>query len=222
MPYAKKKTYSRRPRRTYKKKFMPRTLAIKRNQQISTKVFYFKDAGRISGTAQLICASTWSTLLWLPNQPHPFPNIPGDFNVISRGYLEYKVLAINLKLYAANVGSEDTTQTSSRGLTILWKDQDLIEGQSIPSTPLDIINLGSAKVIPSRVSKWSTTIYRPKGNPEWGNIDLDTPTANKPADSWSGAIHLNGSGVSETLLWYWTSSYKVIFRGRAYGGENCA
>ncbi len=218
MPY-KKKTYTRRPpRRHYKKKFMPRSLAAKRTQQISTKTFYFKDSGRIYGDNNFNSNASWTTLLWQTGQPHPFPNVPGDFNVISRGYLEYKILAIKLNLYAANVGSEEFNSTN-RGMTILWKDQDLIEGQTIPSAPLDIINLGSARVIPSRASKWSTTIYRSRGNPTWGNCDLDSPTVNKTADSWSGAIHLDGTGVSSTLLWYWTTSYKVIFRGRAYGGD---
>lgn len=218
MPYVKKYKPRRPPRRAYKKKFIPRGLASKRAQQISTKVFYFKDSGKISGDNAYNAQASWTTLVWQPNQPHPFPNVPGDFNVISRGYLEYKILAIKINLFAANVGSEETLSVA-RGLTILWKDQDLIEGQTIPSAPLDIINLGSAKVIPSRSSKWSTTIFRSKGNPEWGNCDLDSPTVNKQADSWSGAIHLDATGVSNTILWYWTSSYKVIFRGRAYGGD---
>lgn len=217
---AKKKTHRKRPRKK-KGAFMGRGLALKRTNQTSTKTFYFKSAGRIGGDPSFQANNTWSTLLWLPGQPQAFPNIPGDYNVISRGYLQYKILAIKVVMYAANIGSEPNDNID-RGITCVWKDQQVVRGQPVPSQVLDVINLGSAKILPSRVSRWTTIIYRPRGAPEWGNCDIDTPTNQRVADSWSGAIHMVGNSVSNTLLWYWTANYKVIFRGRAYGGNQPA
>lgn len=219
MPYkvGTKKLYRKKKNYRTKKTFVPKTLAVKRSQQISTKTFYFKDQGQLAGNPDFNLQSAWSTLLYQPGQPQPVPNIPGDFNVISRGYQQYKILAIKLVLYAANVGSEDFNSTN-RGITCIYKDQQYVRGQPAPNQVLEVINLGSAKVIPSRVSKWTTVIYRPKGNPEWGNCDIDSPNPQKVPDSWSAAIQLVANGVSNDLLWYWTANYKVVFRGRAYGG----
>lgn len=219
MPYkkkttAKKKTYTRRRR------FVPRGLAVKRSQQISTKTFYFKEAGRLAGTPAGTLSSAWTTLL-LTTTPFT-PNIPGDFDKISIGYQEYKCLAIKLTLFAANIGTGSAipqatpNQVMSRGMTCIYKDQDYRQGQPIPTQITDVINLGSAKVIPSRCEKWTTILYRPKGHPEWGNCDQNTPAASKQPDSWSGAIQMLSNGVSNELLWYYTATYKVVFRGRAY------
>lgn len=209
------KRKTRRPRRrAHKKAFVPRALAIKRNEQISTKIFYFKDAGKIAPPPAGNLTFAWSTLQY--NTTPPSPNIGGDFAVISKGYQEYKVLAVKITLYAANIGIESVQPGFTRGVTAIYKDQDYKPGQAIPTDITDVINLGSCKVIPSRVDKWSTVMYRSSGNTEWGDCDQYTPQTVMKADSWSGAIQLLQIGASNALVWFWTSNYKVIFRGRSY------
>lgn len=226
MPYkvGRRKLYRKR-KRGYKKKFVPRGLAMKRAQQISTKVFYFKGAGKIAGNPQANIQEDFLTVFW-QTQPTAMvvPNIPGDFDQVSDAYQEYKVLAIRLTLYAANVGTGSAViqaapnQVLQRGITCIYKDQEVIDPtlQPPPSSVTDVINYGSAKVIPSRVDKWTTTIYRPKGNPEWGNCDRNTPPAQRFADSWRGGIYMLANGCSNQLLWFYTTEYKVVFRGRNY------
>jgi len=213
MPY-KKKGAKKKPYKKKTKAFVPRGLAVKRNQQISTKVFYFKEAGRLSGNPSGNLQSVWSTINFITT-PHS-PNIPGDFGEISKAYQEYKVLAVKLTLFAMNIGDESGATPISRGLTCIYKDQDYKQGQPIPTNITQVINLGSAKMIPSRVSKWTTVMYRSSGNPEWGCCDMYTPPASKNPDSWSGAIQFLANGVTNTPLWVYTSTYKVVFRGRSY------
>lgn len=207
----------RRPRR----KFVPRSLALKKSQQISTKVFYFKGAGKIAANPAGTIVEDFLTVDW---QTTPtamvVPNIPGDFDQVSDAYQEYKCLAIRLTLYAANVGtgSATTQPLLQRGITCIYKDQEVIDPALQPPQTgvVDVINLGSAKVIPSRCEKWKTTIYRASGNTEWGNCDRNTPPAQRFADSWRGGIYVLANGCSNNLLWFYTTEYKVIFRGRNY------
>ena len=209
-------------RKGYKKKrapFMSRGLALKRADQVSTKVFYFKGAGKIAGNPLNQIIEDWATVFF---QTAPtaqvVPNIPGDFDSVSDAYQEYKVLAVRVTLYAANVGSRSAAAGIDGGMVVIYKDQEYINPatQPPPTQITDVINNGSCKVIPSRVSKWTSTIYRASGNPEWGNCDRNTPPNARIADSWRGVIHLLGQGVSNAVTWYYTTNYKVVFRGRTY------
>lgn len=226
MPYARR--YHRRThRRPYKRyghrqtglatraRFMPKGLQAKRFQQVSTKIFYFKDNGEISANVLQFSRFNWLTQdLTGFNPPAQFPQLKGL-------YEEYKVLAMYVRIFPANVGTEPfnsevaPTGPFNRGDTIVWQDQ--AEPFKAPSALIpDIINTASARMINSR-RPYKRCIYRPKGHPKWGIVD---PAVAEP-DLWNGAIHLLSQGTSAPdvppavlNLWYWTRCYKVAVRGR--------
>jgi len=227
MPYTRRRRRApaRRPRRKpygTKASFMPRALAMKRYNQVSTKCFYFKSAGQIASNPDGVIQFSWTTTTAGGGVGGLIPSIPFDFERVSQAYTEYKVLAIKVRLFAANVGAEllatgNPVTELARGNTCLFKDQNLITSEPFPDSITEVINYGSAKLIPSRTSKWTTTMYRPKGLPEWGQIDDNIPDADKKTDPWNGGIFmLSTNCTGGRVLWFYQATYKVVFRGRNY------
>ena len=237
MPYTRRRRHRRRAprRRVYATKaaFMPKQLALKRYGNISTKTFYFRSAGSInSDNITGITQQSWNNM-GQPIAPGGFPQFPdiADSTDVANLYTEYKVLAIRVRVFAANVGSEVGSLPSgapplpvvagfNRGDTVMFLDQDIKPGEQFPTAILDVMTYGSTRMIPSRISKYTRVIYRPKGHPEWGCCDRNVPLPNRTPDSWYGGIKLLGNnarpipGVSP--LWFFTVTYKILFRGRNY------
>ena len=195
--------------------FMPRALKAQRFQQVSTKTFYFKDNGTILANVLGNSRFDWLTQnLTGLNPPAQFPQLKGL-------YEEYKVLAMFVRIFPANVGTEpfnnavNPTGPFNRGDTIVWQDQ--AEPFKPPTATIsDVINTASCRMISSR-RPYKRVLFRPRGYPKWGVVDPATPQP----DLWNGAIHLLVEGTSlpnvppaQLKLWYWTRCYKVAVRGR--------
>lgn len=214
-----------------KPKFMPRMLAAKRYGQVSTKTFYFKSAGQINSDINGTVNTSWRTQFGpvTPGDPNRMPNI-ADAYTFAECYTEYKVLAIKVKIFAANIGTEGGRLPGppptviapgvQRGNTVMYLDQDIRPGEQLPDNITDVMTLGSAKMIPSRVSQYTRTIYRKKGVPEWGCCDRNVPVSDRQPDPWYGGIFILGNNARplspQPILWYFTVTYKIIFRGRSF------
>lgn len=214
----------RKTRYTYKRKAaglatVPRmytkTLATKRKYQVSTDLKYFKVNGTLASNAQGQVQAYWRCrrLVVLP---------PPGFATNSLLYDQYKLLAIHIRLFPANVGIEPDPSAFPvgyngllRGNTVVWSDQRE-DALQFPSAITDIMSDGSARLINSR-RPYSRCIYRPKGQPQWGSTQ--SPTTQP--DPWSGAVYLLSTQVTPQVppaaaptLWFYSATYKVLFRGR--------
>lgn len=227
MPYTKsyRKRYNYAPRyrkrNNYRKagfatrpRMMPRTLAVKRFNQVSTKVFWFKDNNVLNTGIGGIGRGVWNTQDIVTNSPQQFLDL-------CKIYDEYKVLAIYVKLFPANVGTEsDTALFGTNGLIrgdhIVWSDN---KADVIPTTISSIsekINTASCRMINPR-RPYSRKLFRPTGNPDWGGTSSITQTP----DQWVGTINWFSQNTTDATpplnpipLYYWTRMYKVVFRGR--------
>lgn len=229
MPFRKFNKKTRRPRRNLygtKPRFMPRTLARKKFNQIGTKTFYFKGNGQVGADAATGTGlAAWGTRIRVtplpPGTPYFTPGVPADFLRCSRLYAEYKILSIKLNLYPANVGTEDNLPGVSvnpwqRGNVVTYIEQSLSQSQQLPTTINQVMNLGSAMMtVPRR--RHTRILYRPKGYPEWGQCDSDIPQSQWRLDPWWGSIFwlLNGSTPGGPPVSFYKVTYKVIFRGRS-------
>lgn len=236
-----KRTYNKRP---YKKRnlygtvarFMPSRLKAERYAQLSTRTFYFKNSGTINSDNTGHSVASWQTqalgtVVPPPNPPNPnkMPLI-ADSNFVAELYSEYRVEAIKVTIYAANVGTEVGQirnlgsglpfEGFDRGNTVMYLDQEIRPNETLPDTILDTINLGSAKMIPSRVSKYTMTLFRKKGINLWGCCDRNVEVIDRAPDPWYASINLIGQFARQGLgirpLWFWTATYKITFRGRNF------
>lgn len=195
-------------------RMMPRALARKRFNQVSTKTFWFKDNGTISNTV----TGTYYTPFLTQNL---VTSTPPGFDDLCKLYDEFKVLGMYIKFFPANVGIEaDSALFVSNGLlrgdAIVYSDQ---RGDVVPSAPQSIsdkINQASCRMINPR-RPYSRAIFRSTGNPDWGGCESIT----QQPDQWVGGIYIFGQNTSiltlpalPLTLWYWTRTYKVIVRGR--------
>lgn len=227
MPYKRRATRYRRKRRNpygTKAKFVPRGLAVKRYNQISTKTFYFKGNGTIGAGGGGNGIAGWGTRIRvvppIPQVPYFTPGVPADFLRVSRCYSEYKILAIKLNLYPANVGTESdlpgaSTNPFQRGNCVTWQEHNLATGIQLPGTIDQVMNLGSAKMTVPR-HRHTRVLYRPKGFPGWGQCDSDIPQQRWALDPWWGSIFwiINGATSNGPPISFFKVTYKVIFRGR--------
>lgn len=220
MPYTKRynrrrPAYRRRrrvPGLATRPRMMPRTLAMKRMNQVGTKVFWFKRNGIITPNLAGTRYSYWRTQEI--NDPQ---TTPIGWPAVKTLYDQYKVLAIKVRLFPANVGIESDSAIFAsnallRGDTVVWTDQRY--QPNAPATISEVINNASTKMINSR-RPYARTLFRARGNPEWGDTQSALP------DSWDGSIEMlfnNASPAPATgtapTLWYWTVQYKVLVRGR--------
>lgn len=229
---ARRRNYRRKPK-IYgtKPKFMPRNLAIKRSAQLSTKTFYFKKSGSINSDNAGQTSFIWTTQFnpIIPTNPKRMPII-ADSELAAEMYTEYKVLAVKVRLFAANIGTEmgmvqipPVTQPIAgydRGNTITYIDQEIRPNEPLPGNIIEVMNLGSARMIPSRTEKFTRILYRKKGVPEWGCCDRNVPVGNRVPDPWAGGLFLLGNFARLNLgirpLWFYSVTYKIIFRGRSF------
>lgn len=209
-----------------KPKFMPARLKLEKSNMLDSKTFYFKSSGTINSLNNGTYAYIWQTQVPNPISPvvvpNAFPNV-ADYLAVSSAYCEYRVEAIKVTIFASNVGTEVGEITLgqnipgfNRGATIMFCDQKITNGTSYSDEIIDLINKSSAKMIPSRASKYSYTLFRAKGYPEWGNCNLNTPEGVREPDPWWGGIICKGQYAREAVrpLWFWQTTYKVSFRGR--------
>ena len=229
--YKKKKTFKYKRKSIYgtKATFMPKELEMERYGNVSTKTFYFVSAGTINSAAGGITQKGWNTQdpPAAPGQNFRFPAV-GDSLTICKGYTEYKVLSIRVRVFSSNIGTEGGQLPGgvqpaliagfNRGNTVMYVDQDIVEGELPPTNIINAMTLGSCRMIPSRCDQYTKVLYRPKGQPLWGSCDNNIPEANRPPDPWRAGIFLLGNnarpnpGISP--LWFYTVTYKIIFRGR--------
>lgn len=212
---------------TYKKKsralgtapvMMNRLVAFKRQNQVFNRVFWFKFNGTIGSDLGGNVYQSFNT-----RAVNLAGTIPPGFDALKQLYDQYKILAIRLKLFPANVGIEpDTTLFAQGGLirgdTAIWSDQRFDFAQQGPTQISQVINVASCKMINSR-RPYSRTLYRAKGYPGWANTQ-----GPGTADSWNGSIEMivnnatpQQAGGASPLLWYYTLQYKVMVRGRTQG-----
>lgn len=217
MPY-KKRNYVARRRRPARRglatvpRMMTKSLAFKRLNQISTKVFYFKSNSQInlSATGDFFTPFDRTLLYTIPR-----------FNTMLQLYDQYKVLGFTVKFFPSNVGIEahDTIlgaqdYTLNRGNHVVYSDQRVEAGQQVPTAINQIINNASCKMINPR-RPYSRSIWRPRGKPRWGST---TDIATSP-DDWRSAIYhfyqdATIPPVGTTVpLYFWTIQFKVVFRG---------
>lgn len=196
-------------------RFMGKTLARNRYNQVSSRVFYFKTNGTISNTTTGIYQATFRV-------QDLVTNTPAGFLDTCRLYDEFKVLAMAVRWFPANVGIESDNILFGnlgllRGDAIIWLDQ---RSPAIPppiASISDKINFASCRMInPRRPQK--RTIYRATGHPRWGGAS----NPGQLPDTWNGTVNLFGQNTTLLVppatavpLWYYTISYKVIFRGRS-------
>lgn len=224
-----KKRYAPR-RRIYatKKKFMPTQLAKERYGGVSTKTFYFKGAGSVNADVIGNTLRPWVTQLipGAPGQPVRIIEV-ADSVKVSTCYTEYKVLSLKLRLFAANIGTEPGMEVLgpdipgfNRGDAVIYIDQDVNRSEVYPPNILQVINKGSARMIAPRAQKHTVTMYRKKGVPGWGCCDPNIALLDRAPDPWLAAIVLTGNnarvGIPVRPLWYFTITYKILFRGRNY------
>jgi len=225
MPYTKsKRKYTRKKRAYARRKFIPRGLAIKRSQQISTKTFYFKANGTIHTDVSGNINAAWLTKIVhaaTPTLPsYLTPPAVADWKRVASLYSEYKVLALRIKLFPSNVGTEAdlpglSTNPFQRGNALTYFDQSLAQGQTLQTNLQQVLNLGSSKMFTPR--RFHTrTINRPKGFPGWGECDPEIPAPTRKSDPWWGGIFLliNGATPNSPPISFHQVIYKVIFRGR--------
>lgn len=220
MPYKRKYAPRRRFRRkkptgfATRPRWMPKTLARKRFNQVATKVFWFKDNGDIKNNAGGFYQTNWTTQQIVANPPTGFTDLV-------KLYDEFKVIGMYVKLFPANVGIEPDTALFSnngtlRGDVIVWSDQKADVTPSTIASVSDKINQASCRMINPR-RPYSRKIFRPTGNPNWGG----TSSISQQPDQWIGQISVFGQNTTTVTppalavtLWYWTRAYKVIVRGR--------
>lgn len=225
MPYARRTfrrrrraPWGRRPRRGYGAlatvpRMMPRSYAFRRHNQVATKVFWLKLNGTIQADQQGAALSIFRTR-GINQQP-----VPAGRNEIFTLYDQFKILAMRVRWFPANVGTEPgvgvpgTAPVLLRGNQVVWSDQRVDGQQQVPQFINEVINNASARMINPR-RPYTRVLYRPKGTPAWGSC-ID-PAAQP--DQWNGGIYqiVNDATPSPTgrPLWFYTLTWKILVRGR--------
>jgi len=195
-------------------RFIPRGLARKRYHATDSKVFYFKTNGEAHSDAVGVYNGSFNTR-HITQNPTLFP----QFTTLKQIYDQFKVLAIRIKFFPANVGIEShdaalgTDYTLLRGNCITWNDQRA-DNVLPPLNISEVINNASARMLNAR-RPFTRSLFRARGFPEWGAADAPVTE-----DSWNGGINVLVTDATEAstgispLLWFWTATYKVVFRGR--------
>ena len=196
-------------------RMMPRSYAFKRHNQVATKVFWLKLNGLTNTDAQGANLAIFRTR-GINAQP-----VPAGKDAIFTLYDQFKVLAMRIRWFPANVGTEPGSGVAgplqvymARGDQVVWSDQRVDASQQVPQFISEVINNASARMINPR-RPYTRIIYRPKGVPAWGSC-IDPITS---PDQWNGAIYqlINNSTPAATSgrpLWYYTLTYKIVVRGR--------
>jgi len=211
-----------------KRSFMSRSLYQKKHEGIDTKVFYFSASGRLQNTVDGRTQGYWRTIVAGANPGGVMPLV-GDNTTVAELYRCYKILAIKVVVFAANIGTEGAQRAGPdmliRGNTCIMSIPDTVTTYNGPTGIIEAINMSGCRMIPSRVDRYSWTMYRPKGFNAWGVCDRNIPPAIREADPWNGFIKLLGNfsgnvpnppggAAPVTTLWYYKVTYKVIYKNR--------
>lgn len=195
-------------------RMMPRSLAFKRFNQVSTRVFWFKQNGTIAAppTGNSYTEFRWSLI-----------NTQAQFLLFREIFDQYKLLGFKVTLHPANVGTEPTANPTpatalpfNRGNHLIWSDQRFDPNAQNPVFIANVINTASARMInPRRTQR--RAIWRPHGKPAWGSMKDIANTG----DNWRATINLliNNSTLvvpplQPPVLYFYTIQWKVVFRGR--------
>lgn len=192
-------------------RFMSRGLRMRRQNQNSTRVFYFRENGIISSAT---IPSIYNR--WITQDSYPPTSPILTLQTCSKLYDQYKLLSMSVKLFPANVGDESLGQVSFavvRGNCAVWSDQRFDPSLQQPTLITQVINNASCRMIHPRRG-YTKTIYRPRGYNKWGSCAVNIGET----DEWRGSIELLQTETTTPAqpyqLWYWTRSYKVLFRSR--------
>lgn len=217
--------------------FMSKYDKFKRKNNILDTTRWFTSNGEIESLGNGNSLTRFAPFIVLNGKFVPNLLDTKDFNPFSTFWSQYKVLAIKVTMFAANVGTEPIKGGSgtqavgqvygfNRGNTVMYTMNQYNLGQILPDNIQDVISRGSARMIPSRTERWTTMLYRPKGYPRWGCCDTRVVGwQNREYDSWHGMILQvgeNATGSNTTpggvkkKLWYWVLRFKIKFRGRKY------
>ena len=110
----------------------------------------------------------------------------------------------------------------NRGNAVMYIDQDLQKGETVQQAIVNVMNRGSCKMIPARSDQYTKVMYRKKGVPEWGCCDRNIDEDDRQVDPWFGSIEYLGNNATTTNqagirpLWFYTVTYKILFRGRNF------
>jgi len=208
-------------------RMMPRALARKRYNQVSTKTFWFKANGTINVDNNAFKFIEYRTTALLPQlNPQGWAEATAMFD-------QYKVMGMTYRLFPANVGTESTGRDPTlggttpsnliplpinRGNHCLWLDQRFDGSVQQPTSIGDVINTASARLINPR-RPYRISIWRPTGKPKWGS----TRSLTTNPDDWTGVINHIVEGATplppatpqpQIPIYYYTLQWKVVFRGR--------
>lgn len=210
------KRRNRIPGLATKPKMMGRQVARKRFNQVHSRVFWFKRNGIIqtdlNGNAYQF---------WTGRELNAAPTAPVGWDALRSLYDQYKVLALKVRFFPANVGVEPDSvliggsNALLRGDVAVWNDQRFDLGGQTPSTIGEVINIASCRMINAR-RPYTRRIFRARGFPQWANTQGPATV-----DSWNGSIEMiinnatpQPAGGTAPVLWYYTVQYKVLVRGR--------
>lgn len=222
MPYSRRKFARRRapfrrrrvPGLATRPRMMPRTYARMRKNQVATKVFWFKLNGQSSTPPVLDYNYFAFRTRGFTTEPGGGVSTVPQRDAIFSLYDQFKVLAISVKWFPVNVGTEPGQVLAqgilNRGDQVIWSDQRFDDTAVLPIQISEVLNHGSARMIQPRRFQ-SRTMYRPKGHPEWGSCENPQTIQ----DPWNGAIQmLVNNATPNRPIWYYTLTYKVLVRGR--------
>lgn len=196
-------------------RFMSRRMKFKRMNQVQGRVFYFKRNSFISADLAGNAYTYMST-----RQLNDIQTQPVGWDALKLLFDQYKVLAMKVRMFPANVGVEPDSSVFAanalfRGDTIVWSDQRFDPVLQNPTSISEVINYASARMINSR-APYTRTIYRAKGYPGWANT-RGPPTQ----DPWNASIEIITNNATPSTpqaagptLWYYTVQWKVLVRGR--------
>lgn len=209
-----------------KPSFQSRQQRVKRKHNLSTSTMWFASSGTVVRGQDGRSGGKWSPMAILTGPQFPGLHVPnyqqlGDFHAASTFHSHYKILAFQIRLFAANVGTEGGPNVNlalyNRGNTIVYTVANAMQNQAYQNDIQDVITKGSAVMIPSRQEKYKRVMYRPKGFPGWGSCDTAVPIGDRKGDQWTGQIILlgqNATPLDPADMWFYTMKTKVIFRGR--------
>ncbi|AXH74561.1 MAG: hypothetical protein [Circoviridae sp.] len=216
-----------RPRRRFRRRYAPglatrprmmgRTLARKRAHGVDTRVFWFKENGKISTIA------TSSQLNYFGTSDLVAVGGPPAFNIIRTLYDQYKLLGMKVKVFPVNpeIDLNPTGVAGARplrrGNIATWVDQRQEPAPSTVTQISQIIGNNSTR-IRNPLKMFSMSLWRPRGKQLWGS----TKSLGLHPDPWLGIINMLINDASPIgpapavpiQMYFFTVQYKVIFRGR--------
>lgn len=221
--------YTRKPRRRFRRRnvaglatrprMMPRSLAIKRKYGVDTKVFWFKENGRINTVSTSYQYNHWRTT------DIAVQGAPASFFALCKLFDQYKLLGMKVRVYPVNPQIDVNPsggapqQPLKRGNVAIWQDQRFDPGVVYPVEISEIIGNNNTKIVNPR-RQFSASLWRPKGKSIWGSTKNLAQPPTGSGDPWVAEINMliNDCTIMPAQyalqMYFYTVQYKVIFRGR--------